>query len=139
MLDIYNSSTQTVAANGNLSFDSYRINQGGATSFTPGQSTFTLISPGIYKVVFSGIAAATASSTTSPIIVQLKDGATSIPGGIASELSESATDFVNLSFSVLLPVDYSTPFVDNTVTLSLQNAGVAANFSNVDVTVVKVR
>ena len=138
MLDIYNSSSQTVAVNGNLSFDSYRINQGGATSFTPGQSTFTLLSPGIYKVVFSGVAAATATATD-PIVVQLKSGSTNVVGGTASELSEETTDFVNLSFSVLLPVSYSTPFVNNAITLSIQNTGVAATFSNVDVTVVKVR
>lgn len=138
MLDTYNSVTQNVAVNSNLTFNTDRIDRGGATSHEAGSDIIKLLAPGTYEVSFNGIATATAAATA-PIIVQLYGNDVAIPGGIASELSESTTDFVNLSFSVLVDVYPSYYYVNNTVSLSIRNVGIAANFNNANVVVTKVR
>ena len=140
MLDIYNTSSQSVGASSLITYNAARINQGGATTFTPTSDTFYIVSPGIYKIIFSGVAAAT-TTATSPNEVQLYQGSTAVAGATASELSESTTDFVNLSFSVLLPVSKADLAATTTASLALsvENIGIAATFTNADVTVVKVR
>lgn len=137
MLNTYNSSSQTVSTGENIAFAANRILTGCAMSHAVGGDTIVLNKVGYYQITFDGTGAAT-EAQTSPIKVQLYNGATAIPGGTASALSTATTDIANFSFSTIVPVRCSCPAVDNTVNLTVQNTGVDATFSNANLTVVRL-
>lgn len=137
MLNIYNSSAQSVATNGMISYDTDQLNQGVATSHTPGSNVFTLNYPGIYEVTFS--AAAASATTDEPITVQLIKNGIAVSGAEGITSSSAITDFQELSFSTLIEVNYMCLLTNNVVSLTVQNTGPEATFNLPTVTVKKVR
>jgi hypothetical protein len=137
MLSTYNISPQTVAIDGELIFSNNLYQTGCSTVHVPGSTTIELRCPGTYLITFNGTAAATAAATD-PIIVQLFNGTTAIPGAVASELSATATDFVNLAFSTIIQIRPSCPSISNTGYLTVQNTGIEASFTTANFNVVKV-
>ena len=137
MLNIYNSSAQSVATDGMISYDTDRINQGIATSHVPGSNIFTLNYPGIYEVTFT--AAAASATTDEPITVQLVQNNIPVAGAIGETSSTAITDFQGLSFSTLIEVSYMCLSTNNAVSLTVENTGPEATFNQPTVTVVKVR
>ena len=87
--------------------------------------------------MFNGTAAATAAATE-PITVQLFNGTTAIPGAVASELSATDTDIVNLAFGTIIQIRPSCPSISNTGYLTIQNIGVEANFTNANLSLIKI-
>ena len=137
MLSMYNLSAQTVAVDENLIFSENRYQTGCSTVHTPGSTTVELRCPGTYLITFNGTAAATAAATE-PITVQLFNGTTAIPGAVASELSATATDIVNLAFSTIIQIRPSCPSISNTGYLTVQNTGIEASFTAANFNVVKI-
>ena len=137
MLNIYNSSAQSVATNGMISYDTDRVNQGIATSHAIGSNIFTLNYPGIYEVTFT--AAAASATTDEPITVQLVKNGILVPGVIGETSSTAITDFQELSFSALIEVSYMCLSTNNTISLTVENTGPEATFKQPTVTVIKVR
>ena len=137
MLSTYNISNQTVAVNGNLIFSDNQYQTGCSTLHTAGSTTIEVRCPGTYLLMFNGTAAATAAATE-PISVQLYNGTTAIPGAAASELSASDTDIVNLAFGTIIQIRPSCPSISNVGYLTIQNIGIEAEFSNVNLSVIKI-
>ena len=137
MLSMYNLSARTVAVDENLIFSENRYQTGCSTVHTPGSTTVELRCPGTYLITFNGTAAATAAATE-PITVQLFNGTTAIPGAVASELSATATDIVNLAFSTIIQIRPSCPSISNTGYLTVQNTGIEASFTAANFNVVKI-
>ena len=137
MLSMYNLSAQTVAVDENLIFSENRYQTGCSTVHTPGSTTVELRCPGTYLITFNGTAAATAAATE-PITVQLFNGTTAIPGAVASELSATDTDIVNLAFSTIIQIRPSCPSISNTGYLTVQNTGIEASFTAANFNVVKI-
>ena len=137
MLNIYNSSAQSVATDGTISYDTDRVNQGIATSHVPGSNIFTLNYPGIYEVTFTAAAAST--TTDEPITVQLIKNGVAVPSAVGETSSTAITDFQTLSFSTLIEVNYMCLSTNNSVSLTVENTGPEATFNQPTVTDIKVR
>lgn len=137
MLNIYNSSAQSVATNGMISYDTDQLNRGVATSHTPGSNVFTLNYPGIYEVTFNATAAS--ATTDEPITVQLIKNGIAVSGVEGETSSTAITDFQAISFSTLIEVNYMCLSTNNVVSLTVQNTGPDATFNLPTVTVIKVR
>lgn len=137
MLNIYNSSAQSVATNGMISYDTDQLNRGIATSHVPGSNVFTLNYPGIYEVTFTATAAS--ATTDEPITVQLIKNGIAVSGAEGITSSSAITDFQNISFSTLIEVNYMCLSTNNVVSLTVQNTGPEATFNLPTVTVEKVR
>ena len=137
MISAYNTSEQTVVENGNLLFSTNRILTGCTVTHEPGTATFSLNRPGYYFVSFMGDAAATAADP-GVIAVQLLSNTTEVPGALSSSNSTGAADTQSLSFSTIVRVTPTCCPMTTPVTLTLQNTGVEAVFSNVNFTVTKL-
>lgn len=142
MLDMYNSVSQEVITNGNLTFDTNKVAMGITTIHTEGSAHVELDYPGVYLVLFDGIASLTTDpgegDTPDPITIQLYNGNNLVYDGVASETSTSTTDVVNLNFSTLIPVKRSCCMVDNDANLVFTNIGAPATFSKASVKIIKV-
>lgn len=137
MLNIYNSSAQSVATNGMINYDTDQLNRGIATSHVPGSNIFTLNYPGIYKITFT--AAAASATTDEPITVQLIKNGIAVSGAEGITSSSAITDFQTITFSTLIEVNYMCLSTNNVVSLTVQNTGPEATFNLPTVTVEKVR
>lgn len=137
MLNTYNITSQTVAVNGSLIFSNNQYQTGCSTLHTPGSTTIEIHGPGTYLLTFNGTAAATAAATE-PITVQLFNGTTAIPGAVASELSATDTDIVNLAFGTIIQIRPSCPSISNIGYLTVQNIGIEANFTNANLSLIKI-
>lgn len=137
MLSTYNITSQTVAVNGSLIFSNNQYQTGCSTLHTPGSTTIEVRGPGTYFLMFNGTAAAT-EAATDPITVQLFNGTTAIPGAVASEVSATTTDVVNLAFGTIIQIRPSCPSISNVGYLTIQNIGVEANFTNANLSLIKI-
>ena len=142
MLDMYNSVSQEVATNGNLTFDTNKVAMGITTLHVEDSAHVELDYPGIYLVIFNGVASLTTDpaegDTPDPISIQLFNGKESVSDGFTSETSTSTEDIVSLNFATLVPVKRSCCMVDNDANLVFTNIGAPATFTNASVQIVKV-
>lgn len=134
MISSYNITAQDVAVNGLLTFSTDRILTG-CTATRNGQ-TFQLNKPGYYYVTFNADGAATTAA--GDIVVALQSNGVAVPGAIATFTVAAADDAVNLAFSTIIKVPPSCCAVDNAVSLTLVNTGVAATYTNVNINITKL-
>ena len=134
MLDIVSLAEQTLTSGSNITFDTNRVATSCTAQHTAGSPSIVLNRPGYYFVGFNATAVATGAETT-PITVQLYNEDELIPGATASELSATATDTVNLSFSTIVRVRPSCCYVDNTGILTFRSTGVDATYTTPNVVV----
>ena len=134
MISSYNNTSQEVAINGLLTFTTDRILTG-CTATRNGQ-TFQLNKPGYYYVTFNADGAAT--TAVGDIVVVLQNNGVAVPGAIATFTTTVADDATNLAFSTIIRVPPSCCAVDNTANLTLVNTGVAATYTNVNITITKL-
>jgi hypothetical protein len=137
MILSYTSTPQTVGVNENLEFDIDRIKTGCTVTHAAGTPTFTLNKPGFYYIAFTGTASATAAATD-PITVQFYDGINAIGGATASALSAAADTPVNISITTIIQVRPSCPSIDNTVSLTIQNTGIEAIYTDAALAITKL-
>ena len=136
MINSYTSTNQTIGVNENLSFSTNRVLTGCTVTHAAGTDTFSLNKPGYYYVSFNGDAVM--SEAAGEITVQLLNNGVVVPGAEASTYSSAATDVVNLGFSTIVKVLPTCPCVESAGVLTLQNEGIEAIFSNVNVTITKL-
>ena len=134
MISSYNNTTQTVAANGLLTFTTDRILTG-CTATRNGQ-TFQLNKPGYYYVTFNADAAAT--ETVGLLTVELQNNGVVVPGAEASSTTTTAGNVSNYAFSTIVRVLPSCHVIDNTARLTVVNTGVDATYSNVNINITKL-
>lgn len=137
MIYSYSITPRTLAADLDIIFAVNEVNTGCTVTHVAGTPTFTFNKPGYYYVTFNGVASATAAATD-PIVVEMYDGATAIPGALSSALSAAADTPVALSMSTIIQVRPNCPAIDNTVNLTVRNVGIEANYTNAAITITKL-
>jgi hypothetical protein len=137
MLEAY-SQNVTVSANTPIPLNSVSI-QKGCTAERTGSNTIQLNKCGVYMVEFDCVAVASGTATGN-ITVQLMKNGTLQPQALTSAASTSATDVESLSFNTLVQVQESNSdcCCSSPTVINLQNTGIAAVFSQVNVTVTKI-
>ena len=144
LIGTQNTGSQTVLANGIVSIGNvYRKYckraSNGLPTFANDGTSVTLNGQGIYHVTATFVGAGTAAGT---LTVQMLENGTAVAGGIASEtITTSDTELRTLVIDRYVIVD-SACLLGCTSTLaktiSFENTGVGATFSNVVVNVEKV-
>lgn len=86
----------------------------------------------------TGCAVEFANGTAGDVAVQLQKNGADVPGAIAQATSANATAVVNPAFETIIEVPQSCACVNNTAVLTVKNIGVAANFANANLSVVKL-
>ena len=137
MIYSYSITPRTLATDLDIIFAVNEVNTGCTVTHVAGTPTFTFNKPGSYYVTFNGVASATAAATD-PIVVEMYDGATAIPGALSSALSAAADTPVALSMSTIIQVRPNCPAIDNTVNLTVRNVGIEANYTNAAITITKL-
>lgn len=136
MLDTYTNTPQTIAADGILIFNINRVQTGCTATHAPGTGAISLNKPGFYIVHFNGDAAE--SGTAGNITVQLFRNGVLVPAAEATETSSATTDIANMSFETIVKVTPDCLSCGNSISLTFENTGVGAVFSNVEVVVTKL-
>ena len=112
MIESYTNTSQTIAPEGLLSF---------ATND-----------------VLTGCTGAITGATAGAITVNLLKNGVALPGATATQTSASATDIRTVNFSKIVQVLPSCCAINNTTTLTFQNAGLDTTYSNVNVVITKL-
>lgn len=120
------------AVNGVLAFANRQLT-GCSIDFTTGSTTISLTKPGLYLVEFN--ATVTNAGTTGNVVAQLQKNGVNVPGATATTSSTSTTV---LTFTQIIEVNPSCCAVNNDANLTVVNTGVAANYSNFNINVVKL-
>jgi hypothetical protein len=134
-LQAWNLSAQAAAVNDVLNFNNSQ-KTGCAVEFANGTGSVTIRKPGLYQIAFNGVAVE--SGTAGDVAVQLQKNGADVPGAIAQATSANATAVVNPAFETIVEVPQSCACVNNTAVLTVKNIGVAANFANANLSVVKL-
>jgi hypothetical protein len=135
MINSYSLTSQAVAVDGTLNFDTTRVLTGCTVKHVDGTPTFTLTKPGYYYVTFNGTITDTAAGI---ITAQLLNGGVAVPGAEASITSAATTDEHSFSFATIIRVLPSCCAIDNTTTLTVANTGVAATYSVANINITKL-
>ena len=134
MISSYSITSQAVAADGTLNFDTTRVLTGCTVKHADGTPTFTLTKPGYYFVTFDGVI----SGTTAGIVtVELLNGTDAVPAALAST-TVAADDVATLNFTTIVRVLPSCPSIDNTTKLSVANTGIATTFTTANINITKL-
>jgi hypothetical protein len=134
MISSYSITSQAVAADGTLNFDTTRVLTGCTVKHADGTPTFTLTKPGYYFVTFDGVISGTTAGT---VTVELLNGADAVPAALAST-TVAADDVATLNFTTIVRVLPSCPSIDNTTKLSVANTGVATTFTTANINITKL-
>ena len=129
MLDIVSLAPQALTSGSNISFDTNRVVSSCSSRHVAGTPTVSLVRPGYYYVAFNTIAAATETTETEPITVQLFNDDDEVIGATASAVSVSNTTDVNLSFSTIIPIRPSCCAINNNGSLTVRTTGADATFT----------
>ncbi len=135
MLDIVSLASQTLTSGSNISFDTNRVATSCTAQHTAGSPSIILNRPGYYFVGFSATAVASEATETNPITVQLYNEDVAIDGAVASGLSATNTEMINLSFSTIVRILPSCCMIDNTGILTFKSSGADATFTTPNVVV----
>ena len=134
MINSYSTTSRTIAAEGVITFDANRIITGCTVIHTEGTPSFKLNNSGYYFVNFN----CDVSGATGDVTVQLLTNGIAVPGAEGPTTLTAATDTANLSFSTIIKVLPSCSAIDNLQTLTFNNAGLEATFTNVNVVITKL-
>jgi hypothetical protein len=134
MISSYSITSQAVAADGTLNFDTTRVLTGCTVKHADGTPTFTLTKPGYYFVTFDGVISGTTAGT---VTVELLNGTDAVPAALAST-TVAADDVATLNFTTIVRVLPSCPSIDNTTKLSVANTGVATTFTTANINITKL-
>lgn len=137
MIRSYTITPQTVGIGEDLTFNVNEIATGCTVTHAAGTTTFTFNKPGFYYLTFNGVASATAAATE-PIVVEIFNGATAIPGALTSALSAAIDTPTSLSITTIVQVRPSCAAIDNTVSITIRNTGIEAEYTNAVVNITKL-
>lgn len=134
-VDAYNPNQQSVAVGGLITLTNGTVT-GCSMAFSEGSNQIRINRAGLYQVTFS--AYGVENGTTGNVTVQMYNNGSPVAGAVSSFNSTAATDIGAISFSKLVQVAPSCGVCNNSVALTFVNTGVAADFGNVQVDVVKL-
>lgn len=139
MIYSYSTSDQTVAVNATILFDDNGIVSGRCSTHSAGTGAFSLNGPGYYLVHFHGdVSAAAAGDVVAQLYVngELYEGAEA-----TTTITTATTEIDNIGFQVLVKVMPNCCAVNTNIpaTLTFRNTGIEATYSNLGVTIVKIR
>lgn len=129
MIESYTNTSQTIAPEGLLSFATNDVLTGCTVLHSAGSTSFTLKRPGTGAIT---------GATAGAITVNLLKNGVALPGATATQTSASATDIRTVNFSKIVQVLPSCCAINNTTTLTFQNAGLDTTYSNVNVVITKL-
>lgn len=134
MLEAY-SSNITVDANQPVPFNSVALKKG-CDVVQQGTSTFLFNKKGVYRVTLSA-SGAISGTTTGDILLQLAKNGVLQPQSETETSSTATTDVEAMSFDtfVQVPEDNSPCCAKTPTTIQILNNGVAALFTNIDITI----
>ena len=135
MISSYNATTQNVAVDAAYVFDTNRIVTGCTVGHVPGTTTFALTKPGYYYVTFN---TTFTTEATGIATVELRNGATAVPGANAAETITTAGDTKSLAFATIIKVLPSCAMIDNTVTLTFVSTTLALDVTTANVNITKL-
>lgn len=133
MIDVVNANPTVYRVNEFLSFSQDIIC--GCTVTPNGTTSIDLNCTGIYKVDFSAVAATT-EGTGNIEVQMLKDGK-DVRGAYSAVSSVGIDRFEPLAFTKLVKFCKTCPC--DRATLTFQNIGIEANYTNIDIVVTKVK
>lgn len=119
MVDAVNVPVQSVAANGPVLFASTRLRTGCATRHEAGSSRIILLSPGVYRVSFSGNVSIPTGGTVQQTSVSIMQDGEAIPGSNMLYTPAAVAVPGNVATDVLVRVYQCCA----TSTLSVRNTG----------------
>lgn len=137
MIDSYSNVSQSVEANGTITFAINDVRTCNLITHAGGTGTFTINRPGYYKVDFTGSGSVT-DATAANVTVQLYNNGTAIPGATATFYSAAPINIGSLSFSKIIYIPPSCCAVNNRGNLTIQNIGAAATFTNVNLAISRI-
>lgn len=137
MLYTYSITAQTATPNSNLNFNVNSVLTGCTVSHSAGIPSIQLRRPGYYMVHFNASAAA---ATAGDVTVQLNGNGSAIPGAISTINSAAATDIGSLSFTTIVQVLPNCCAIQSNspLTLTVENIGVEATYSNAAITITRL-
>ena len=121
LLSAYSTPAQSGSSGAPLIFDKNGLSYGSDISHTPGSSTFTVNTPGVYAVAFQGSFSPT-SGTTFPQSVgaSLQQNGSVVPGATSQYIFHTSAQTAALSFS--------TPVAVSSAPAQLQVIGDGGNY-----------
>ena len=134
MINSYSTTSRTIETESAITFDVNRIITGCTVTHIEGTPSFKLNKSGYYFVNFN----CDVSGAAGDVVVQLLSNGNAVPGAEGTSTLAAATDNVNLSFSSIIKVLPSCSAIDNLQTLTFNNAGLEATFTNVNVVITKL-
>ena len=137
MLYTYSITAQTAAPNSNLNFNVNSVLTACTVSHSAGNPSIQLRRPGYYMVHFNASAAAVA---TGDVTVQLNGNGSAIPGATSTTNSTAATDIGSLTFATIVQVLPNCCAIQSNspLTLTVENVGVEATYSNAAITITRL-
>lgn len=138
MLYAYSTAAQTVPVNGNVVLATVDFDTNCSVNLASGSTNISLNKAGFYKVSFSATVANT-TATAGNVVVQANVNGTTYGGATTSTNTTSTTDLetVSMTFGVHVKPNCCQATGNVPATLTFQNTGIAATFTNVNVVVTK--
>lgn len=139
MLYTYNTTSQSVAVNGNVLFSTNGIITGSTATHSAGTAEISLNKPGFYMVTVDATIANPGDAAAN-ITLELFANGTAVNGAEATLTSTGATDLGAMSFTTIIKVspNCSCSTANVPTVLTVQNTGVASTVNNAAVTVTKL-
>ena len=139
MLYTYNTTSQSVAVNGNVLFATNGIITGSTATHSAGAAEISLNKPGFYMVTVDATVA-NPSDAAANITLALYDNGIAVNGAEATLTSSGATDLGAMSFTTIVKVAPNCSCASGNVpsVLTVQNIGAASTVNNAAVTVTKL-
>lgn len=152
ILKAYSTLGQSAVTGAYLDYDNVDILTGCSVKYVAGTPGIVLAKPGIYELIINNTAAAaetesgtaeasTEASTTentTDITVAIQNNGELIPGAKTTATSTGPDDKVNLSLSTIIKVRPSCCAIDNTARISVVNTGIPAEYTDANITVIKL-
>lgn len=138
MLYTYNNTSQTLAQNAPIVFNTNGVAKGCSVTHVAGSTSVNINRAGVYMVQFN--ADAVGSGTAGNLTAQLYGNGAVVTGAESTAYSGAATDIMNLSFTALVRVNPNCCAITDNIpyVLTVQNTGEGATYSNAAITVTKV-
>lgn len=133
-LDTYNVANQTLAVGDVIALAVNDVHFAGCCdglSHAAGTGVINIRTPGVYE--FSAVITVTATAAGT-IGVQLYNGATAVPGAVATQTA-AAADIVTLNISKLIRVRPSCAAIGNAAALTIQLTGGAGTVTSANVAI----
>lgn len=157
VLKAYSTVEQSVAKNAYIDYDNVDILTGCSIKYVAGTPGIVLAKPGLYEIIVNNTAAASAApaaggsptgedaaattdstANTTDITVAIQNNGNLIPGATMTATSTGEDDKVNISLATIVLVRPSCCAIDNTARISVVNTGIPAQYTDADITVVKL-